>query len=240
MKESEKKPIPPYVSFKTFQNFLDGLKVGVPSRIDRSVMATLSGTIQSQLTVALKYLHLISENGIPTERLTKLVKSEGPEREQAKKDIVITSYSFLFKEGIKLESITLNHMQELFNTAGASGGTTQKCIAFFMALAKSANIKLSPHIKIKPRIGRPKGSKATPAKKKLKNNIPEESTRQSQVEYVPMQQLLLAKFPSFDPSWEPEVQEKWFDGFNKLMEQVKGQKQTDEEQENNDETEILI
>jgi len=30
-------------------------------------------------------------------------------------------------------------------------------------------------------------------------------------------QLLLSKFPSFDPGWPPEVQAKWFDSFEKLM-----------------------
>ena len=31
------------------------------------------------------------------------------------------------------------------------------------------------------------------------------------------QQMLLAKFPSFDPAWSTEVQAKWFDAFERLM-----------------------
>src|SRR5689334_844024 len=50
------KSIPPYVSFKTFDGFLEGLRTrGIPSRIDRSLMSNLSGASQSQLMVALRY-----------------------------------------------------------------------------------------------------------------------------------------------------------------------------------------
>jgi len=31
------------------------------------------------------------------------------------------------------------------------------------------------------------------------------------------QQMLLAKFPNFDPAWPDEVKEKWFTAFNELM-----------------------
>src|SRR4030042_3837851 len=114
MEEKEKLIIPPYVPFKTFQNFLDSLKVGIPSRIDRSVISSFSGTVQSQLTGALKYLNLISENGLPSETLSRLVNSEGAERQKILRDILKKSYPFLFQDGINLERITLNHLQELF------------------------------------------------------------------------------------------------------------------------------
>jgi hypothetical protein len=38
---------------------------------------------------------------------------------------------------------------------------------------------------------------------------------------ISLEQLLLSKFPSFDPAWPDEVKTKWFEGFNKLMEQFK-------------------
>ena len=41
--------LPPYLSYKTFETFIEGLKVGMPGRIDRSVMKTLSGANQSWL-----------------------------------------------------------------------------------------------------------------------------------------------------------------------------------------------
>ncbi len=219
--EKDKKINPPYISFKTFQNFLVGLGVNIPSRIDRSVMGTLSGTAQSQLTGALKYLNLVSEKGLPTETLTQLISSEGIERKQIRQNIINTAYPYLFADEIDLENITLNHLQEIFKDAGASGGTIRKCISFFMAIAKSADIKLSPHLKFKSNVGRPKGRKTGASKKKQKNNLHGETPDQNQVEFMSMQQLLLSKFPSFDPAWDSEVQAKWFEGFNKLMEQFK-------------------
>jgi hypothetical protein len=37
------------------------------------------------------------------------------------------------------------------------------------------------------------------------------------------QQLLLSKFPSFDPAWPDDVKTKWFEGFNQLMVELKKQ-----------------
>src|SRR4030042_4898332 len=106
-KEETKKLSPPYLPYKTLRNFLESMKVAMPARIDRSVMRSMSGAMQSQLILALKYLHLISlDAGVPTEKLTKLVHSEGAERQRILKEILISSYSFLFKEGFNLEDAT--------------------------------------------------------------------------------------------------------------------------------------
>ena len=32
-----------------------------------------------------------------------------------------------------------------------------------------------------------------------------------------MREMLLEKFPEFDPEWSEEIQAKWFTGFEKLM-----------------------
>ena len=75
--EENKKKVPPYVPYRTLSNFLERMKIGIPLRIDRSVFSSMSGGVQSQLTVALKYLNLISPKRLPEENLTKLVNSEG-------------------------------------------------------------------------------------------------------------------------------------------------------------------
>ena len=46
--------LPPYLGFGTLQNFLDSLRQGIPSRIDRSIMHSLGGTVQKQLLHALR------------------------------------------------------------------------------------------------------------------------------------------------------------------------------------------
>ncbi|MBI4844529.1 MAG: DUF5343 domain-containing protein [Nitrospirae bacterium] len=223
--EKEKKAIPPYVSYKTFHSFLDRLKIGIPSRIDRSLMGTMSGAAQSQLTGALRFLNLISPNGLPTDILTKLIHSEGVEKQETLKEIVKKSYSFLFGDMLDLKRVTPSHLQESFMKAGATGATNHKCISFFISITKEAGIAISPHIKAK------KARSTMPKVKRkvinIKPSINNEVEQPIQTEQIGWQQLLLSKFPSFDPAWSAEVQTKWFEGFNELMKQVK--KQSEEE-----------
>src|SRR5438128_10488002 len=97
MTEETKAPpaVPPYVPYRTFRNFIDSLKQGIPARIDRSVMSSMSGALQSQLTGALRYLGLITVSGQPTSYLPTLVNSEGPDRAKLLRAIIAKSYPFL-------------------------------------------------------------------------------------------------------------------------------------------------
>ena len=48
--QGAKKPIPPYVAYKTFINFINGLKQGIPARIDRETRnPSFPAQTQSQL-----------------------------------------------------------------------------------------------------------------------------------------------------------------------------------------------
>ena len=75
-KDIAKKPLPPYVPYRTFTNFLDSLKRGIPQRIDRSLMGSTAGSLQGQLMQAFGYLNLITDDGTPTEKLEHLVTIE--------------------------------------------------------------------------------------------------------------------------------------------------------------------
>jgi hypothetical protein len=39
----------------------------------------------------------------------------------------------------------------------------------------------------------------------------------SRLETIGWPQLLLSKFPTFDPAWPDDVKSKWFNAFDKLM-----------------------
>jgi hypothetical protein len=221
-KETSKKLIPPYLPYRTLYNFLDSMKVAVPTRIDRSLMKTMGGGLQSQLISALGYLNLITPDNKPTEKLNRLVNSEGPDRQRILKEILTSSYTFLFKEGFDIQRTTLQELQDYFAQAGVTGDTLRKSIAFFMKASKDAGLTLSPHIK--KTVGRPKGT--TKEKRKI-NPLPHDPFSDpkdlmgSGSQNISLEQLLLSKFPSFDPAWPDEVKTKWFEGFNKLMEQFK-------------------
>src|ERR1700691_4993636 len=81
------KLVPPYAPYRSFRNYLESLKQGIPSQIDRSVMRNMSGALQSQLSAALKYLGLVNAVGQPTDRLSRIVHSEGVERSNALRDV---------------------------------------------------------------------------------------------------------------------------------------------------------
>jgi hypothetical protein len=213
--------VPPYVPYRSFRNFIDSLKQGIPARIDRSVMSSMSGALQSQLTTTLRYLGLTKETGNFTELLPRLVNSEGPERVKVMREILTASYPFLFN-GFDLETATPRMLEEKFSGMGASGGTLDKCMLFFLAAAKEAGIETSPHLKNSrgPRIQR----------SRLRNGRTLEisasaddsgGTPGSDSGEMTWEQMLLSKFPSFDPAWPDEVKVKWFDGFHRLMRQGK-------------------
>lgn len=226
--KAEVKSLPPYVPYKTFKNFTEGLRVAMPARIDRSIMGSLSGAIQSQLMNALKYLKLIGPTDTPTDRLTLLVNSEGAEQQKVFRDILHVGYPFIFHDGFELARATPRLLDEQFDKVGATGDTVRKCIAFFIAASKDAGISLSPHIKSKrprqlsQRIRKSNGET-------ISRQTNENDDVSSRPESLGWAQLLLAKFPSFDPAWSPDVQAKWFDSFGKLMKTVPQEKQDSEE-----------
>ena len=214
--------VPPYVPYRSFKNFIDGLKQGMPSRIDRSVMPSMSGAMQSQLTAALRFLGLITANGLPTEGLSRLVNSEGPERLKTMSLMLHGSYPFLF-QGFNLKTATPRMVEEQFAEAGASGGTIDKCVNFFMSAAKEAEIDLSPHLKNMRGARASRAKRVTAREVSLTQNDAAQTTSGSSEPSGNMSwaQLLLSKFPSFDPSWPDEVKAKWFNAFDELMKQGK-------------------
>lgn len=219
--KQEKGMIPPYLSYKTLLTFLDRLKAGMPARIDRSAVATFSGVVQGQLFTALKYLQLMNDSGVPAKRLTELVASEGEERKRILADTIRASYPFLFTNGVDPKRTTMQQLQELFDAAGASGGTTRKCIAFFVTAAKDAGIELSPYLgRIRTAGTRSPGAKGKKTAGDRSGELPEPEPQGHQYSSK-WQELLLSKFPDFDPSWSDEVKTKWFEGINKLMEEFK-------------------
>jgi hypothetical protein len=213
--------VPPYLSFKTFKGFIDGLKVGIPTRIDRTVLSSMSGASQSQLMAALRYLGLVSQHAVTGDKLAALVNSEGPEYQRVLSGILKDGYPFLFSD-FDLQRATTGQMEEAFRKAGASGETIRKCVAFFLAASKSASMPVSPHIKtssVTRTVRIKKNATITPSNGDAGVNAPMTDPVAPLVP-PPMaswSQLLLAKFPSFDPNWPNEVKTKWFESFEKLM-----------------------
>lgn len=202
------------MSYRIFKNFLDSLRVsGLPTRVDRSMMASKSGSTQALLLSTIRFLGLISENGIPTAELEKLISLEGKDRQERWCSIVKRSYPQLFSPQFDLERATTRELEEIFEKEGVSSQeTVRKCVTFFSLAARDAGIKLSPHIK--PYAGRRLTGRRRPVEDTQPNTG--RSSKASSTNGIHDQSTLLSKFPSFDPSWTEEQISKWLDAFSRL------------------------
>ena len=224
--ESKKQVLPPYIPYKTFTNFINGLReTGIPHQIDKSVLRTMSGALQSATIASLKFLGLIDERAIPTKKLSQLIETTGDDYNAALKNVLSESYAFLLKNGLNIEQATGTQVEDKFREKGVSGSTITKCVAFFLAAAKDAQIKVSSHIR-PPAIKRvPKARKADKPTPSKKGNNDADSQKDSQTQPPPnpldtqsgWYEKLLAKFPEFDPAWDDETKKSWFTAFNDLM-----------------------
>ena len=223
--DKEKKRLPPYVSYRTFRNFLDGLQVGVmPSRIDRSYWGDrLSGTTGTQLISALRFLNLVDAAGVPTNRLRMLVAARGPQRNELLRQMTFEAFAPLMKAGLDPQNATYSQLEEIFhNNFDLGGDVSRKCIKFFIMLAGDAGVHLSPFItkRLKsPRTGtNTKNSKRVSARTN-RNEVVPNGADEVPAQSLSWEQLVLSKFPTFDPAWPDELKLRWFEAFGQLLKQ---------------------
>lgn len=216
--QSDTRAIPPYVPYKTFRSFLESLRAAMPDRIDRSLMGTMSGATQGQLISALRFLGVIAETGAPTQALKSLVTAEGQDRQEALQTVISKAYEDVF-EDVNLETGTYRQLHEAFAATGAQGDTVRKCIAFWLLASRDADLSVSPHFSVR-------GSRAAtrsiaPRRRKASQRpVTIDDDSEQPVEPVAARtrfEILVEKFPTFDPSWEAEVQSKWFTAFERLQ-----------------------
>jgi len=222
---SSKKLLPPYVSYRTFLNFLEGLQQTMPARIDRSYWGDrLSGSTGTQLVSALRFLDLIDNNGFPTVKLRQLVASKGSQRTELLKQVAHESYSFFFLSQVDSQAATYAQLEEAFHdNYQIASDVARKCIKFFIGLASDGGMKLSPFVTKKTRTNRTAGA----VKKSARVQDKKTGTEILQpARLIPngtgMDKLLIDKFPEFDPSWPDEVKLKWFTAFDELLKRTGG------------------
>lgn len=146
--KTEKSILPPYIAYKSFASFIKGLReTGTPQQIDRSIFPTMSGSGQSAMITGLRFLNLVDDKGIPTKLLKQLVEASGENYTTMLRDALVESYGFLTKGDINLEQASGKQVEDKFREKGVSGSTVTKCIAFFLAMAREAGIKVSSHVR---------------------------------------------------------------------------------------------
>lgn len=139
---------PPYTAYQSLKSLIGAAHDhgGAPGRYDRTVLSNYSGAVASQLLLALRFLDLTDEKGVPQPKLEKLIKSYGTD--DWKPDL-----SEILKQGYA-PIFTLNLMQaspgqfsEKFKDAyQCDGETLRKGSTFFLNAASDAGIQISPYI----------------------------------------------------------------------------------------------
>lgn len=220
---------------------------GIPARVDPSSLGSLSRATQSQLGHALRYLGLVDQGGIPQESLYRLVEAGDDARQQVLRELLEASYGFLLGEErgrFSLANATDAQLSEKFRQAGVTGDTVRKSQTFFLFAARDAGLTISRYIRMvrergfvaqttsRPRTtqrGKREGLAPSPAVEEryvlpLASALGEAPAQAPSPEPVLrpaiLVQMLIAKFPSFNPSWSSEAQVKWFEAFDRLMAMV--------------------
>ncbi len=222
--DRSQKRLPPYVSYRTFRNFIDGLQPGIPARIDRSYWGdNLSGSTGTQLVAALRFLGLLDGDSLPTNRLKMLVFAKGNERSEVLRQISTEAFGFLTQSQFDFQTATYAQLVEVFShTYQLTPDVCRKCTKFFIGLANDAGIPISQFIlKRSKTMHTGTGPKTVRTTRKVHKGTNRNSIVPETVELIPdrtsLDKILLTKFPAFDPAWSDEIKLKWFDGFDQLL-----------------------
>ncbi len=223
--DKSRKHLPPYISYRTFRNFIGRLQQQIPARIDRSYWGErLSGSTGNQLMAALRFLNLIDNNGKPANRLRILVSAKGDQQAELLRELASEAYGFVLQSSLDIQNATYSQLEEVFyDSFQLTPDVGRKCIKFFISLAFDARMPLSQFMTKRFRwahtnagiTGTKSVSKRTGHRVSRNILIPHNLERIP--EDMPWQSMLLSKFPAFDPNWSDEVKLKWFTAFDELL-----------------------
>lgn len=150
---TDKVAAPTYGSFKTLSAFFNARRDDdhITDVVDRSLMTSFSGSSQHELISGLKFLKMINDKGEPLPIYAQYVKADDDARKVLLAQILRAAYPFVFSSPTyNLERATTATTADAFRTQGINGSTLSRAVAFFLAAAKQAGIKVSPNIKAPP------------------------------------------------------------------------------------------
>jgi hypothetical protein len=149
MADAAKKPVPPYATYQSFSNFINGLREhGIPKHITRSILPG-SNSGKASMSATLSVMGLVNEKEEPTALMRQLTDS-GNDYKEKLKEILLAHHPFFQDGSIDLSDTTTDKVVDKFKELGASGSTVTKCMAFLLAAAKDADIAVSRYVKTPP------------------------------------------------------------------------------------------
>ncbi len=144
---SKKNNTPPYVPYRTFQNFIEFLQNngGVPYRIDSSVwQGRFAGSSGAQIMHALRVLELVDEASVTSKNFERMVLGTKQERRKIFRATIEKFYQPIFD--LEISKATSGQFREAFKSYGLKDAVTTKCEAFFIHAAQDTGIQLSQFI----------------------------------------------------------------------------------------------
>ena len=176
---------------------------------------------------ALKVLELVDSEAHPDDKLDRLVHAEGEERRALLRHILEGFYTPVFE--LDLSRASKGQFRDAFRKFGTKEGVLTKCEAFFIRAAQAAGIKLSQRILAgRHGAGRSRNPVTSVRSRAAAAQIvnPGKNERAAEVEpasqelstQLELADRILAKYPDFDPAWDPSVQTRWLEGMTRLYE----------------------
>lgn len=163
MAETTKKTVPPYATYKSFSNFINGLREhGTPKHITKSMLPG-SNSGKAAMSATLSTLGLVNSKYEPTALMLQLTDAQKDYGETLK-EILERSYAFLGDDTLDIANTTTDKVVEKFKELGASGSTITKCMAFFLSAAQDAKITVSRYVKtpaVAPKAHKKKAARPT-------------------------------------------------------------------------------
>ncbi len=171
----------------------------------------------------LRALELIDDDGRPTPDLEHLAGLDGDDRRAALVALLRRHYRPVFE--LDLQRATRAQFREAFRNFGAKAGVLAKCEAFFIQAAQDAGIELSSYVLAGRHVSRrsssgPSRARQQPAEQPAAQPTPVAMVTPVQPANLSIAEMVLRKYPDFDPAWDAETQQKWLDGMTKLMESL--------------------
>ena len=183
MNEEKRVRKPPYAPWGTYLNFIKELSEdSLPARVDKSLMTTMSGGVQSIMVLALRSTKMIDEHGVPTDHFRKFAASGEDGQKAVIQHVLQDAYPFFFSGELDLETATPGQFDTaLRDRGGVQGSTLDKAANFFLSAAEFSNLPLGARIKArKPVFKRTKNSPRKP--KDARGELPENESAPSAVQ----------------------------------------------------------
>jgi hypothetical protein len=141
---------PPYVAFATLESFIQRLKANeaVPPQIDKSMMTSMSGAVQSHLLATLRFLGLIDESkgDAVTQAMRDLVEAHGTEGfGVALKEVFVTAYSDVIGD-IDVGVASAKQLDNAFMAHKLDGTMLDRAVRFYLKGMSVGGTKISAYL----------------------------------------------------------------------------------------------